>query len=127
MKYYTIYNTETGLIKRIGCCADVDYNIQTKNTENIIEGIFPSDKYYVVNNIPILKTEFEDVSDRQISINSATTFINLPNPTLIYIENNLQTTTDGIFEISFNYEGTYYLIFKSVSKYDKEIKIEVST
>lgn len=127
MKDYTIYETGTGRIKRIGCCDDSDYYIQVKSGESILDGRYDMKKYYILDGVPTIKTEFSNVTDRQTTVGTEITFSDLPNPTMVYIGNIEETVVDGTFEISFDYAGTYYLLFKSASKLTKGVNVEVST
>ena len=126
MRNYTIYETQTGRIKRIGCCTESDYILQAKSGESILDNRYNSEQYYISNNTPMLKTEFIDVTDRQTTVNTEITFSDLPNPTSVYIGNNVEIVIDGTFEVSFDFIGTYYLLFQSVTKITKGVKVEVS-
>lgn len=53
MKEFTIYDKTSGAIRRFGSCADADFPIQAGAGEDVIEGRFPDDAFWVVDGKPV--------------------------------------------------------------------------
>lgn len=49
MKQFTIYNLESGEIVRSGYCKEIDFDLQAKDAEGIVEGYCDSNTGYIAN------------------------------------------------------------------------------
>lgn len=100
MRYFTFYNPNTGEVRASGVCPDDQYDAQRMDGSTKIEGRARPSLDFVENGAIKLKTP--------MAVHVAgTTLANLPNPSVVMVDREFYTVTDGRLEIEFPYPGTY--------------------
>lgn len=100
MRYFTFYNPNTGAVVASGSCPDDQYDVQHMENFRKIEGRARPNLDFVENGVVKLKTP--------MAVHVAgTTLANLPNPSVVQVDREFYTVTDGRLEIEFPYPGTY--------------------
>jgi len=132
MKFVT-YKLTTGEITGVGNCPDATVDNQVKPGEGIIKDATADD---AVKYVDVATEDFIDKPVMPCSINKTNVLADgsdsiiisgLPNPSHILIKGeDSWTTTDGIFEITFDTVGTYEVIILSSLYLEEEYIINAS-
>lgn len=148
MAYITIYSILTGEIQRITHCPDFLVDLQARDYESHIAGVYPGmpqmvtaeapETYYVdlASYMPTMKVSIPVSYDKsQIAadgVDQAT--ITLPTtepngtPITVYarVDGQLLEVDDGILEFSCDTPGVYTIHFSATNYLDNEIEVTVN-
>ncbi len=125
-KRYIIFG-DTGEILRNVVCPEEMIGEQLKIGERYIEGVADDTLHYINSKTLEIsdKTEFAGIISKEVIVNEVISFCNLPVITHIRVDLLTYAVESGEFKISFPDAGEHVIVFKSVTKLKKEIRVIV--
>jgi len=125
MKTFTIYDPETGVIKRSGYCPDRDVGLQAQDGEEMIEGSSDFRTQYVVSGEVVSRPPMPFYIDRDgVAIGGVATVTMLPVGTVVKVDGQDEVVVDdGVLEFTFDTAGEYQVEMKKFPYLDKTLVI----